>query len=112
MRDTVGRAHDRPPPTVVHPHPANRFHAPSHVDVADITLTIRHMEAHMGRSREAPEHQPGVNLSSLYRLSATSREAAGLLWKSFDDPQVDSFLNDLSPGGRQHLAAVEESLEP
>ena len=77
--------------------------------VNDITLTMRQMESHVGGSREAAGDQPGVNLSYLYRLAAVYREAAGLLWQSLDDPEVGSFVNDLSPKGHQHLEAVKES---
>ena len=80
--------------------------------VNDITLTARHMESHMGPTGEAPEDQPGVNLSYLYRLSTIYREATGFLWQSLDDPQVASFLNELSSGGQQRLQALKESFAP
>ncbi len=92
-----------------HDHAVSQFLTGLCMAVNDITLTLRHMEAHIAEGGEPPDDQPGVNLSYLYRLCVIYREAAGLLWRSLDDPQVASFLNELSPTGRQHLAAAKES---
>ena len=92
-----------------HDHPVSQFLTGLCMAVNDMTLTLRHMEAHMAQSGEPPDDQPGVNLSYLYRLCVIYREAAGLLWQSLDDPQVASFLNELSPAGHRHLAAAKES---
>ena len=78
--------------------------------VNDLTQTMRHMEDHMGRRRGAPEDQPGLNLSYLYRLTTIYREAAALLGKSLDNRQVAVFLTNLSPEGHQHLEAVKASI--
>ena len=80
--------------------------------VNDITLTVRHMEAHGSWSRETPGDQPGVNLSYLYRLCAVYREAASFLGLSLKKPEVDSFLSDLSPEGCKQLEVVKESFTP
>ena len=76
--------------------------------VNDVTLTMRQMH----RIHDTREGQSGVNTYYLYLTCAYYREAAHFLELGLKNAEVTSFLADLSPDNRDHLATVTNSFTP